>query len=1626
MNVGDLLGELRAQGIRLWEDDGELRFRAPKGVMTTELRETLRQSKAAILGHMRSHTEVQLVPSPEACCEPFPLTDIQVAYILGRRDSFSYGGVGCHGYGEIALPDFDSARLNRAWGIIVERHDMLRAVMLADGTQHVLDEVPAFTIDILDLRQSEPGPANAELRAVRARMAHRVYQPEQWPLFDLHVTITPTVAILHFSIDLLIADFVSTQIILDELEQLLADDSASLPPIEVSYRDYVIAAQSVRQSEEFAASRRYWMKRLDELPPAPDLPLIHEAPAHAPRFERHDLELFPEHWTALCSHARKLELTPSTAVLALFAEIVARWSSQPHFTLNVTLQNRLPLHPGIDRIVGDFTAVELLAVRHDPELQLRDRADALQKRLWEDLDHRAFSGTDIIRELARSNHPGAAGFPVVFTSSIGLGTGSAAPRRGLGKLLYGITQTPQVWIDCQAIEDRGALKINWDVREGVFPPGLIEAMFESFRALLVRACGGTSIWDETAPIQIPAALIERRRDAADSEAAQPCLLLHEGVVEQALHHPDRPAVIAAEMGLTFGELLAHAAGVAAAVRECGHSPGDCVAVMLEPGWEQPVAALGVLLAGCAYLPLDPDEPPTRRRGLLERLKVRSVLIGSAEPTHEIGPPEIQAISIAGLAPKEPPGGMPARPTTGDGVAYVIADLDSADRLEAIAVSHASAASTFSAINARFAVGRSDRVLAVSSPADCMSAYTLFGVLATGACLVMPRPERRQDPAHWIELIRTQEVTVWGSAPALLDRLCVHVAAEPGGATMPALRLALLTGARIPAKVQPRARDLFPELRLGALAGADAGLWSIVHQMEEPPRHWSGLACGEPILRDRLRVLDDGLSDRLDWVAGSLFSADESGKRLHRTGVRARYRADGLIELLGREERYRMLRGGGGVQLDEVEAALATDPLVARAAVLVQASATVNPRLVAFIEPARQPDGLPDAIRARLVAVTRQAAARVPPPDFDADLDSAVRGSIGYALRARGLLEPGSSVEALTPPHRRLVRRCRRLLERAEPVGPDRDGVAAQWRRVAQKWEDDRDKLDLTTLCNAMADRLPDILGGGGELSAIMPGRLVDAARTRAPLARWAGQCIATAVAELRATCANPLRILELGGISGVSLDLNRRSRDQGFHPHSFDVIVSHSALHAVRDIEAGMSELVELLSPDGWMVFSEPVRDQDWVVGTLECLLELDTATGDFLDRRAGRDQTSVSAEEWRDLIVRNGGELITSTASDDHRMPSPSIAVFAARFAAGQASLEPWDLIAAAQRWLPAYMVPDNIELLSCLPLTAKAEIDYRRLENRLSTPDPAPRRARTAGLGELEDKVAALWSEVLQTARIDYTEGFLAAGGDSLKAARLAGRMRERIPEASKLYFDELLQAILKGGTVAGLAVALEKASGRSEARNAREAEIRPAVTTREFGGTGKTTWVIVPDNLVGLNDTRRIAEPLRKQNVVLGIEIDNAEEFLRLSVKTLVANTASLCLDRIIGDGHLSIAVLGIGQGCPFALELARQMSDAGGVTRQLVLAPNMMPLGKCAPIDQRLQQHSTAACHAWDPPAYAGDMMLVLPRDTLAGEQEQANRWSTLCLGALRVVALADDAPAAVADAIMASEQQNDAP
>ncbi|TFW28927.1 non-ribosomal peptide synthetase [Massilia horti] len=899
-------------------------------------------------------------PDPASRHLPFPLTEVQQAYWLGRNEIFEFGNVTTHSYDEMGTVDIDPARFQRAWNKVVARHDMLRAEILHDGTQRILETVPEYQVAVLDLRNATPRQCEEGIQSVRAQMSHQMLDVHHWPVFDVRITLLPEAAArIHFSNDALIFDVWSFVIIIEDLVKFYLDEQAQLPMLALSFRDYVVAEEKIRASERYRRALDYWRARVAELPPAPQLPMVLDpALLKKPRFTRLHAEFDRETWARLKKKAVRAGMTTTGLMLAAYAEVLARYSSEPAFSLNLTFLNRHPMHPQVNDIVGEFTSLTLLSVDQSAGRSFAERARRVQSDLWHDLEHHDISGVQVLRDLTRA-HGGAtrAKMPVVFTSALVV----PIPKRNSEFPIVpiyrdGVTQTSQVWLDCGVWEDDQVLLCNWDVVLELYPPGMIEEMFAAYCDLTRRLAIDDAFWNAVAPEPLP----PRAALPAPALAGTLDTLFLDSLRRQ----PEFRAIATPQRCLSYRQLASHAAWVRSQLEPA--AAGELVAVVMDKGWEQVAATLGIMNSGAAYMPVDPALPDARVAELLADGRCATLVTTPALAGRLAQLCRLRVLVLDATCLADPAllGHSRARP---DGIAYVIFTSGSTGKPKGVVIEHRGAVNTLQDVNDTLGIGATDRILSVSSLSFDLSVYDFFGTLAAGATLVLPENQRRLDPSHWAELVARFGVTVWNSVPALCALLADQ--GERAALGWPTLRHVMLSGDWIPVTLPDRIRALAPQARVLSLGGAtEASIWSIWYPVDAVDPARTSIPYGRAMRHQEVRVLDHRLEDAPDWVTGLLYiggiglargyweapeltaaafvTDPRTGERLYRTGDLGRRLGDGNIEFLGRQDQQVKVQGFR-IELGEIEAALLRHPAVRAAVAVCQGERHAEKRLGAF-------------------------------------------------------------------------------------------------------------------------------------------------------------------------------------------------------------------------------------------------------------------------------------------------------------------------------------------------------------------------------------------------------------------------------------------------------------------------------------------------------------------------------------------------------------------------------------------------------------------------------------------------------------------------------------------------------
>src|SRR5215475_1727589 len=331
MTVQLLLKELTNQGITLWVDGEGLRYRAPIGQFTADIRTRIAEMKTELIAELTSTCDLdaRLFPlQPQAAYDPFPLTDLQQAYCGGVSELYALS-TPAFAYREFDVETLDLRRLIAALKQVVMRHDMLRVRVGSDGRQ--VCSPPggrAEHIGYADLRNLASQEIEARLEAKRQSAARDIPSLDSGAPFYCFVHQLPSSYRVHLAFRLFAVDAESIGILLQDLVRAYEGESlGGTCSSRHVFREYVNGLAAYRSSANYKRSIQYWKKRALTLLPSPELPVASVAglPVES-RFDQRRYHLSQPLWQAFRAKAARHQISFNVALCAVYADVLALWS----------------------------------------------------------------------------------------------------------------------------------------------------------------------------------------------------------------------------------------------------------------------------------------------------------------------------------------------------------------------------------------------------------------------------------------------------------------------------------------------------------------------------------------------------------------------------------------------------------------------------------------------------------------------------------------------------------------------------------------------------------------------------------------------------------------------------------------------------------------------------------------------------------------------------------------------------------------------------------------------------------------------------------------------------------------------------------------------------------------------------------------------------------------------------------------------------------------------------------------------------------------------------------------------------------------------------------------------------
>ena len=916
-----------------------------------------------------------------------PLGESQIGlWVLGQTDP-----VALRAYHESATLDLRGPlrvdALQRAIQAVVNRHEALRTTVDAGGETQIVHGSLPVELPVVDLADFSLREHDSKLSTVLGEAENEPFDFEHGPVFHARlVRLAPEHHVLTLTFHHLLGNGPSYWVFLEDLADMVAAEHAGIavalaPALQLS--EY-LKWREIQVRENTAADEAFWREQFADGIPTLELPSDHSRPVRRSHLGgRQGLTLGRNLTTALRKVAATRRASLFMVLLAAFETLLHRLSGQNDLVVGTSYEGEARGLSGGDRLFANTTNVMPLRSRVDDGTRFADLLAATKDRVFSVNEHQNYFFGRLIKLLGLPPIPSR---PPVFSAFFNYESGKFQREFAPGltaELLTGEDvpyrsprDTAMFELYLNVAEKDGELRCEIDHATELYDGATVGRWLSHYRALLesIVAEPEKSIWQLGLLREGERHTILQAWNDTKVDYPLSSTTLH-GLIElQAQRTPDAPALIFEGETLNYRRLNRRANKLANYLRKEGVVVGSLVGVCMERSVEMVVALLGILKAGAAYVPLDPDYPADRLRFMLSDAQV-PVLLTQARLVSKLPPNAARVVCLdtAWEAIARENAEAPVPEVRPDDLAYVIYTSGSTGQPKGAMNTHRGICNRLLWMQDAYRLTSADRVLQKTPFSFDVSVWEFFWPLLTGAALVLARPRGHQDSGYLADLIREQGVTTLHFVPPML---AVFLEERDLPARCASLRSVICSGEALPYELQERFFATFPganpalhNLYGPTEAAVDVTFWECRRDASDQT-----VPIGRPIANTQIYLLDKqgepvpvGVPGELHIGGAGVGSgyvrrpeltrerfvadpfSDDPAARLYKTGDLAAWRDDGVVIYLGRMDHQVKVRGFR-IELGEIETVLNAHPAVRESIVVVREDAPGERRLAAYVVP----------------------------------------------------------------------------------------------------------------------------------------------------------------------------------------------------------------------------------------------------------------------------------------------------------------------------------------------------------------------------------------------------------------------------------------------------------------------------------------------------------------------------------------------------------------------------------------------------------------------------------------------------------------------------------------------------
>ena len=854
--------------------------------------------------------------------------------------------------------------------------------------------------------------------------------------------------------------------------------------------------------------------------------------------------------------------------------------------------------------------------------------------------------------------------------------------------------------------------------------------------------------------------------------------LHEELFETAECYPEKTAIIwydEMRENITYAQLADKVLRMANMLTIHGISENEYIAVSIPKGPWQIISVLAVLSVGCTYVPIDIEWPEERKKKICKKANIKNFITITT-----YSPEVIEGIDIIYADESEHFEKIKDFMRYEDErSAYVIFTSGTTGEPKGVEISHKSADNTIKDINYRFGISSKDKCFAISELSFDLSVYDIFGMLAEGGTIVLPRPKERKMADRWFDIVINEQITIWNSVPAIYDMFLM--VAENSTKTVP-LKKVLLSGDWVQPTLYDRNKKITSNCEFISLGGAtEAAIWSVYYVVNEVRSDWNSVPYGYPLANQKVIIMNTQNQECPDDVPGELWIGGMgvakgyinepdlteekfvfyNGKRWYRTGDLVSFTKDGHLEFLGRID-HQIKLNGYRIELKEIEKNINQSKYVDKNIALI-IKKNGYPRLVGAIKP-------------YIPAIKMQSCSIEDNGTFDDETSRVRETTVNLFLQ-----------EVLKQVENDSITICRKMQILYE-----------LWKkRLIQKQEVSVQKQVVDTcLWKVLKNMLPlylDILSGKAEPNELLKypefnpeyltfkspavnlflNKIVDTIKAtgknnRIGIIQARTGKVATVLSRqtegqeyiLFDSSAGMLDIAQgqNAQINNCLYSMVRQGGIERKYVGYCDFVVAVNTMHQFENKNEGLKLANMLLKPNGKLMMIE-CADEDAMALITSYVLEAE---------KVETNKFYLQLKDWGKLLGDAGFEMVKAEMSEVDNIEY--IEAFSRNDFLHDCEKGIFKIL---EENLPKYMIPEEFYYFVNLPLSTNGKIDRNKILRSIEMQEDYFQN--DVALTDSESRIAKIWKDILGAKNISKSISFFEAGGDSLLSTKLMMELRK-----------------------------------------------------------------------------------------------------------------------------------------------------------------------------------------------------------------------------------------------------------